>query len=1063
MIPLLNIRSLCFLSEPVWQSDFNAGHATGIAQSFFHIVLPDLTYSLISLFAIQSVFILVLLWMIRRYLTARNQAGKKSALYEAIVTSSEDAIMGKDLNGTIIGWNRGAENIFGYSTEEALGRHISILIPPDRLEEEIEIMNSIRAGRIINHYETKRLKKDKTLVDISLTISPLKDSNGTVIGASKIVRDITQRKRTEEAYAKSEILFRNKFDKMLEGVEIIGFDWRYLYVNEAYERQVKCPKEQLLGFTIVEKFPGIEQTAIYRAIERCFNDRVPIHLVDSFTFPDNTTCWFEISFQPVAEGVFILSNDITEYKTSEQALKKSLKDVSDYKYALDESAIVAITDQDGIIKHVNENFCKISNYTLEELIGQNHRMIVNSNYNSKPSIHELWSTMEKKEIWKGELENRSKDGTPYWAETTIVPFLNETGNAYQYVAIQFDVTQRKKAGRLNEELAETLRTKSEELVEVFERITDGFIVLDKNFCYTYANKRVGEMVGHDPASLIGKNVWEVFPDAVNSETHKAFHEAMNEQHYVYKIDYYAPLDLWQENYIYPSKEGLSIFIRDVSEQKRAETEIRQSEQRFRSLIENSFDIVSIVGKDFKPFYRSPAAARITGWENRLLEQQGTLELTHPDDLVKLKETIQNVMNNPGIPYPVSFRTLHRQGHYIYLEGMMTNRLHEESIMGIVSNFRDVTETRKAEEKIKYNERIYQTIASSIPGSAICLLDRDLRYFLIEGDLLERIGYSKEKLLGNKAKDVITPARFKEVTPYFDRVFSGETFMVEDTRTGIDTLAKYVPLRDEDNYVFAAMVVIFDISELKSMQRALANLNFELEDKIKERTTELEIVNKELEAFSYSVAHDLRTPLRAIYGYSTILEEDYGPIIDKEGKRLISRVVHNAKRMGILIDDLLTFSRLGRKEIQRSLVNMNHVVESCMNDMNLHETYPGKIIIHDLHPVMADSSLIKYVMINLLSNAAKYSAGKEKPVIEVSSSQGDSEIVYSIKDNGVGFDMEYASKLFGVFQRLHSLEDFEGTGVGLAIVQRIIHRHHGEVRGEGKVNQGATFYISLPIK
>lgn len=1066
MVPLLNARFVFFLIQLSFST---------ITECFCNLFLPNyflykcfwlfhvafVHVDLVILFCALCVAILFLLLLLRKYIVIRLKAEKNSALYEAIITSSEDAILSKNLNGIITSWNKGAENIFGYKDEEIIGRHISILIPPDRLNEVPEIMSRIKRNKVIDHYETKRLRKDQSLIDISLTISPLKDSHGVIIGASKIARDITPRKRAEEEYERIEMRFRTKFDKMLEGVEIIGFDWKYLYVNEAYERQVRCTKEELLGFTIMERFPGIEQTEIFRAIDRCFKERIPIHLIDSFTFPDNTTRWFEISFQPVPEGVFILSNDISEAKTQEEELRKSWKDVSDYKYALDESAIVAITDKDGIIKHVNDNFCTISGYTLGELIGKSHRMIVNSDYNAKPSIRDLWSTIEKKKIWKGELENRHKDGSPYWLDTTIVPFFNEAGEAYQYVAIQFDVTQRKKAGRLNEELTDTLRTKSEELVQVFERITDGFIVLDKNFCYTYANKRVGEIVGRDPKMLLGKNVWDEFPEAINSVTYKAFHEAMREQHYVYGLDYYAPLDLWQENYIYPSKDGLSIFIRDVSEKKRAEEAMRKSEQRYRSLIENSFDIVSIIDENFKPFYRSPAAERITGWTNDDMREV-SIELTHPDDLDKLKAVLKEAMANPGVAFPLSVRLKHKNGHYVYLEGMLTNLFHEKSIKGIVSNFRDVTAVKIAEERTRQSEKIYQTIASSIPGSVICLISTDLEYLLIEGDMLEKMGFSKEKLLGKKLKDVVSPERLREITPHFERAFKGESFTVENATGGFDILSKYVPLRDEYDQVFATMVVIFDVSELKNAQRALAKLNLELEDKIQDRTVELETVNKELEAFSYSVAHDLRTPLRAIYGYSTILQEDYDSVVDAEGKRLITRVVHNAKRMGTLIDDLLTFSRLGRKEVQRSNVDMNYVAESCIHDLNLRDSYPGEIVVNKLHAVMADTSLLKYVMINLLSNAAKYSAKSKTPKIEISSVQKETEIIYSVRDNGVGFDMAYAGKLFGVFQRLHSMEEFEGTGVGLAIVERIIHRHHGRVWGIGEVNAGATFYIALPI-
>ncbi|TRX29382.1 response regulator [Flavobacterium franklandianum] len=228
----------------------------------------------------------------------------------------------------------------------------------------------------------------------------------------------------------------------------------------------------------------------------------------------------------------------------------------------------------------------------------------------------------------------------------------------------------------------------------------------------------------------------------------------------------------------------------------------------------------------------------------------------------------------------------------------------------------------------------------------------------------------------------------------------------------------------------------------------------------ELNEELQNSNKELEAFSYSVSHDLRAPLRAINGYAEILNEDYGSKLDDEGKRIIDIIRDNATRMGILIDVLLSFSRLGRKEIQMTEIDMNKMTEEVMVELNKSTTHNAKIKIGKLHEVKADYGLLRQVMINLISNAVKYSSKKKNPVVEISSEEKNGEIIFSVKDNGAGFDMRYADKLFGVFQRLHSQDEFEGTGVGLAIVQRIISRHEGKSWAEGTVNEGAVFYFSI---
>ena len=233
--------------------------------------------------------------------------------------------------------------------------------------------------------------------------------------------------------------------------------------------------------------------------------------------------------------------------------------------------------------------------------------------------------------------------------------------------------------------------------------------------------------------------------------------------------------------------------------------------------------------------------------------------------------------------------------------------------------------------------------------------------------------------------------------------------------------------------------------------------------IERHALQLEALNKELEAFSYSVSHDLRAPLRAIDGYTRMLEEDYGQQFDAEGKRLLSTVQRNVARMGNLIDDLLAFARLGKKAVQKSALDMSALVREVVDELTRTTGCKAEVIVATLHPARGDYALIKQVVINLVSNALKYSARKSSPVVEVTSMVQNGMTTYVVKDNGEGFDMAHAGKLFGVFQRLHSAAEFEGTGVGLAIVQRIVSRHGGAVQAEAEVGKGAVFSFSLPME
>ncbi len=237
---------------------------------------------------------------------------------------------------------------------------------------------------------------------------------------------------------------------------------------------------------------------------------------------------------------------------------------------------------------------------------------------------------------------------------------------------------------------------------------------------------------------------------------------------------------------------------------------------------------------------------------------------------------------------------------------------------------------------------------------------------------------------------------------------------------------------------------------------------ELEAQLLEKTEQLQVANKELDDFAYSVSHDLRAPLRAIEGFSRILLEDFSSQLDIEARRFLEIVTTSAAKMQRLIDDLLSFSRLSRATLEPVKLNMNEIVSAAVQEASQKNFGRDvKVTVHPLPSASGDPVLVRKILEQLISNAFKFSSKQPEPAIEIGTLRDGKDVAFSVADNGVGFDMQYASKLFGVFQRLHAPEEFEGTGIGLAIVQRIVHRHGGRVWAEAKLNQGATFYFSLP--
>ncbi|MEI1280172.1 ATP-binding protein [Leptospira venezuelensis] len=309
-------------------------------------------------------------------------------------------------------------------------------------------------------------------------------------------------------------------------------------------------------------------------------------------------------------------------------------------------------------------------------------------------------------------------------------------------------------------------------------------------------------------------------------------------------------------------------------------------------------------------------------------------------------------------------------------------------------------------------------------------------------------------------------------PFVEKAFSGEAAMSEpfpyDPKligsSGRDRWLQMVlyPIKNTAGNILEVIVVHQDITASKEAENEIRLLNNELEERVRVRTEQLVFANKELESFSYSISHDLRAPIRGISGFTQILMEDYGVNFDAEGKRIIGKILENAKQMGQLVDDLLEFSRLGRTELAEREIPMKELASIVYKELiNLESGREIRFEIQDIPNVRADQPAVRQLWVNLISNAIKYTKKIESPIIQIGSMESEEGTVFYVKDNGAGFNMQYYHKLFGVFQRLHSNSEFEGTGVGLAIVKRIASRHGGKVWADSKEGEGATFFFTLP--
>jgi PAS domain S-box-containing protein len=367
-------------------------------------------------------------------------------------------------------------------------------------------------------------------------------------------------------------------------------------------------------------------------------------------------------------------------------------------------------------------------------------------------------------------------------------------------------------------------------------------------------------------------------------------------------------------------------------------------------------------------------------------------------------------------------------------------------------------------EVEVAQRTQQASLLNLTHDSIFVRDMNDKITYWNRGAQELYGWSPEEAVGKRSHDLLQtlfPSPIEEITAQLLKMgrWDGELTHTRADKSKVAVSSRWALRRDDQGRPAAVLETNNDVTDRKRREDQIQGLNQELT----KRSTELQASNKELEAFAYSVSHDLRAPLRHMAGYTELLKKAAGDSLDDKSRRYIAMILDSAKRMGVLIDDLLSFSRIGRAETRVTMVSLEQLVKEIQAEA-WRETEGRNVTwkIGSLPDLFGDRSMLRIVLVNLISNAIKFTRPRPDPVIEIGCSEHRPDgVLIFVRDNGVGFDMTYVNKLFGVFQRLHKTEEFEGTGIGLATVQRIIHRHGGQVWAEGETGRGATFYILLP--
>jgi len=1023
----------------------------------------------------------------RKY--AEEVLREKTLQFNAILANSPALITMFDRENRYVAISQTARDHLGLPEQAVLGKTFRDLFPPEVAAVFQQRVQRVWTSKAPLTIEDRLPVGEKEYIYATI-LFPLLNADNEVTGVCGIASEITDRKQSEERVRQSE----ENLKKAQQVAHVGSWQWQIktnqlVWSDEMY-RIFGIRKEEFTGSlsdVLMQSIHPEDLPAVEYSNNSVINNKRPIPLEYRVIWPDGSVhvVWAEAGELVLDDtgAPAVLSGivqDITDRKRAEAVLAERSQFIESLlNLTPDILYIYDLVERKNV--YSNDGIQKILGYTVAEIQAMGEQILPTLMHSDDWQMYvaqmptRYAQAQDNEQIYQ-QFRMRHVDGGWHWLEARERIYQRQPdGSPRQIFGVIRDMTERKLA-------EESLQQSEERYRSLFNGMTEGFalheIVCDadgvpRDYRFLDVNPAFERLTGLQRSKVIGSLQSELLPNEDPKWVQMYGRVALAGE--PCQFENYSPvLKRHYEVFAYrPAPRQFAVLFMDITDRREVEIRLVEQQKLLQSIAEMIPDIVYLYHvQEQRHLYINKEVASLLGYSTEEIKTIGSdviLKSIHPDDLPKVMlhiDAIAHAQNNAN--FPIEYRIREKDGAYLWFyvreRVYQWNQAHQPDVLfGIVQ---DITKRKLAEEELRQSEARFAKAFHANPAAMIVTRLADGIVLDLNESYQQALGYTREELIGHtllERRIYQQPEEREKIIKRLCQDGSVHDYIIAlqtktgDIRQGLFAL-ELIELDGEQ----CILAIFHDITDRQRAEHEIRQLNAELEQRVHDRTAQLEAANKELEAFSYSVSHDLRAPLRHVTGFVEMLNKRAPAALDDKSKHYLQVISESAQQMGQLIDDLLSFSRMGRVELSKTAVNMNQLVQEAISILQP-DTQGRDILwrIETLPEVNGDPALLKIVFTNLIANALKFTRSKPHALIEIGHRIGADETIFYVKDNGSGFDMKYVDKLFGLFQRLHRAEEFEGTGLGLANIRRIIHRHGGRTWAEGAVEQGAAVYFSLP--